>query len=112
MLQKELAMPQPRKYANRAEQQAAYRQRQLIAQHALLESKGLPRLPAVPTIPGHTRWNAMIRTAYTLLTNAAEEMQDYYDDRSEEWQEGEKAEALIEKMEQIQEAAENVSLLM
>ena len=64
------------------------------------------------TIPGHTRWNAMIRTAYTLLTNAAEEMQDYYDDRSEEWQEGEKAEALIEKMEQIQEAAENVSLLM
>ena len=84
----------------------------LIAQHALLESKGLPRLPAVPTIPGHTRWNAMIRTAYTLLTNAAEEMQDYYDDRSEEWQKGEKAEALIEKMEQIQEAAENVSLLM
>ena len=54
----------------------------------------------------------MIRTAYTLLTNAAEEMQDYYDDRSEEWQKGEKAEALIEKMEQIQEAAENVSLLM
>src|SRR5580700_11709051 len=78
----EATMPQPRKYAGRAAQQAAYRKRQAREREALLASKGLPLLPAISTIPGHARWNAMLVYAQTLLTDAADEMQEYHDDRS------------------------------
>lgn len=101
-------MPQPRKYANRAAQQAEYRKRQAGAQRRLLESKGLPLLPAISTIPGHARWTAMIVQAQTLLTDAADEMQEYHDDRSEEWQDSAKAEAMLERVELLHEAAEQI----
>jgi hypothetical protein len=101
-------MPQPRKYANRAAQQAAYRKRQAHEQQRLMASKGLPLLPAISTIPGHARWNAMLLQAHTLLTDAADEMQEYHDDRSEEWQESEKAEAMLERVDLFQEAAEQI----
>jgi len=101
-------MPQPRKYASRAAQQAAYRKRQAREREALLASKGLPRLPAISTIPGHARWNAMLLHAQTLLTDAADEMQEYHDDRSEQWQESEKAETILERIELFQEAADQI----
>jgi hypothetical protein len=101
-------MPQPRKYASRADQQAAYRKRQARERDVLLASKGLPRLPAISTIPGHARWNAMLVHAQTLLTDAADEMQEYHDDRSEEWQDSDKAETFIERIELLQEAAEQI----
>jgi hypothetical protein len=101
-------MPQPRKYASRAAQQAAYRKRQAGEQRRLLESKGLPMLPAISTIPGHVRWNAMLVQAQTLLTEAADEMQEYHDDRSEEWQDSDKAEDMLERIELFQDAAEQI----
>ncbi len=104
-------MPQPRKYASRAAQQAAYRKRQARERDVLLASKGLPRLPARSTIPGHARWNAMLVYAQTLLTDAADEMQEYHDDRSEQWQESDKAEAILERIELFQEAAEQIQQL-
>lgn len=97
-------MPQPRKYENRAAQQAAYRKRQTLAQQQMLSQKGLPPLPTLPTIPGQARWRAMIGQAQTLLCQAAEEMQSYHDERSEPWQESAKAEALLARMEYLQEA--------
>ncbi len=45
----------------------------------------------------------MIEQAHTLLNEAAEEMQSYHDDRSEQWQESAKAEELLAKLEQLQE---------
>src|SRR5580658_10550207 len=107
MLQ-EAAMPQSRKYASRAAQQAAYRKRQAREREALLASKGLPLLPAISTIPGHARWNAMLVYAQTLLTDAADEMQEYHDDRSEQWQDSAKAEAMLERVELLHEAAEQI----
>ncbi len=104
-------MPQPRKYANRAAQQSAYRKRQAGEQRRLLASKGLPLLPAISAIPGHARWNAMLVHAQTLLIDAADEMQEYHDDRSEEWQDSEKAEAMLERVELLQEAAEQIQHL-
>jgi len=101
-------MPQPRKYETRAKQQAAYRKRQALSKQELLARKGLPPLPAIPAMPGHARWNAMIRQARTLLSEAADEMQCYHDDRSEAWQEGARAEDLLTKLEQLQEAAEQL----
>jgi hypothetical protein len=107
----ETVMPQPRKYANRAAQQAEYRKRQDGERRRLLASKGLPLLPAISNIPGHARWNAMILHAQTLLTDAADEMQEYHDDRSEEWQDSNKAEAMLERVELLQEAAEQIQQL-
>jgi len=92
-------MPPPKKYANRAEQQAAYRQRRTLSERALLAQKGLPPLPALPTIPG-----AMLTQAQALLSAAAEEMQTYHDERSEVWQQSANAEDLLAKLERLQEA--------
>ena len=100
-------MPQPRKYATRAEQQAAYRERKLLSDRELLAQKGLPHLPAIPTMPGNARWSAMVAQAQTLLSKAIDEMQNGYplgdDDRSEQWQDSTKAEDLLAKVEQLQE---------
>ena len=97
-------MPQPRKYETRAHQQAAYRKRQTLSQQELLSHKGLPPLPAIPTLPGNARWRAIIEQAHTLLSAAAEEMQTYHDARSEPWQESSKAEELLAKLERLQES--------
>lgn len=97
-------MPQPRKYLNRAAQQAAYRKRQARSQQELLSLKGLPALPAIPTMPGAARWSAMIAQAHLLLQEASEQMQSYHDARSEAWQEGPKAEELLTRLEHLQEA--------
>ncbi|HLK59182.1 MAG TPA: hypothetical protein VKU00_21650 [Chthonomonadaceae bacterium] len=101
-------MPQPRKYANRAEQQAAYRQRRIVSDRELLAQKGLPALPAIPTMPGNARWSAMIAQAHLLLSEAVVEMQDYHDDRSEPWQESTKAQDLLAKLEHLQETMDQL----
>ena len=96
-------MPQPRQYESRAQQQAAYRLRVARAQQEQLAQKGLPALPVIPTIPGNARWSAMIQQAQHLLSAAVEEMQRYHDNRSEPWQDGPRAEALLARMESLQE---------
>ena len=96
-------MPQPRKYETRAQQQAAYRKRRAVAGQELLAKKGLPPLPAIPTIPGNARWSAMIEQAHMLLSQAIIEMQNYHDDRSEQWQDSARAEELLAKLEHLQE---------
>ena len=96
-------MPQPRKYANRAQQQAAYRQRRALSEAQHLARKGLPPLPAIPTMPGQARWRAMLAQARRLLSEAAEEMQSYHDDRSEACQQSERAQELLARMEQLEE---------
>ena len=101
-------MPQPRKYANRADQQAAYRKRRIVSDRELLAQKGLPPLPAIPTMPGNARWNAMITQAHLLISEAVVEMQDYHDDRSPEWQDSSKAEDLLAKLERLQETVDQL----
>ena len=101
-------MPQPRKYANRAAQQSAYRLRHAEQRVKLMASKGLPLLPAIPAIPGYARWKAMTRSAQVLLVYAANEMQCYYDDRSEQWQESDRAEELLNRIEHLAEVAEQI----
>ena len=101
-------MPQPRKYATRADQQSAYRQRRVASDRELLSKKGLPALPAIPTMPGNARWSAMIAQAHLLLSEAVVEMQSYHDDRSQEWQDSTKAEELLAKLEHLQETMDQL----
>jgi hypothetical protein len=91
-------MPQPRKYANRAQQQAAYRNRRAAAHRAQMQAKGLPALPPIAAIPGTVRWRGALRMAQELLELVCNEMDQYANDRSEEWQDSERAEEFADRL--------------
>jgi len=96
-------MPQLRKYANAAARQTAYRARVQEQRRAQLAARGLPPLPAIPSIPGNARWRAAIAQAGQLLAMVIQEMRDYHDDRSDQWQEGERAEEFTDRMTALEE---------
>jgi hypothetical protein len=96
-------MPQPRTHASHAARQAAYRRRQEQARQKELRNRGLPPMPAIATIPGHARWSAAISQAGCLLTMVVAEMQDYFDERSELWQEGDRGDTHQRRIEAVQE---------
>jgi hypothetical protein len=101
-------MPQPRVYENSAQRQAAYRQRVALARAQQLQARRLPPLPALPAMPGWARWRRLIQDAYRALQLAADEMAQYADDRSERWQESERAEAFQERLDAVLELLEAV----
>ncbi len=94
-------MPTPQIYANPAEKQKAYRARQEAARRQLLQAKNLPPAPAIPTIPGEARWQALNAHAIAALQTIQSEMQAYYDDRSETWQESDKGEEFQERIDAL-----------
>ena len=85
-----------------AKRQQRFRQRQALARRAEQERKGLPPLPAIPSLPGQARWRAALLSAHRLLAQVQEEMQSYYDQRSETWQEGEAGARFAERQECLQ----------
>lgn len=97
-------MPTRRKYATQAERQAAYRRRLAASREKELAARGVPPLPAVATLPGHRRWQALIQQAQRLLQTVEEEMEESYDQRSESWQESARGEAFQERLQALQEA--------
>lgn len=105
-------MPQPRCHENQAQRQQAYRQRSATARQQQLAARALPPLPALPAMPGHRRWRALFQLAHWALHAAGDEMQAYYDDRSETWQESDNAEALLEQIALVEQALEPLEELM
>ena len=99
-------MPQPRKHENPARRQAAYRARLETARRLQLRERGLPALPTISTMPGRIRWNAMFRHAEHLLCNAQAEMADYFDDRSETWQESDRGQEHQERLAAVEALGE------
>lgn len=104
-------MAPPRRYADHAARQRAYRARQEQARQEDLQAKGLPPLPALPTVPGRARWQALLRRAEQAVALARDEMQAYYDGRSDTWQEGERAAALAEQIEQLSAVLDDLAAL-
>jgi hypothetical protein len=49
-----------------------------------LRTKGLAPLPAIASMPGNARWSQAIAQVTCLLQSTVDEMQDYYDQRSED----------------------------
>lgn len=91
-------MPTQRKYENSAQRQAAYRLR--------CKARG-ESAPTVPTTgAAYSRWEKMRKQALSLLNQVVAEMEIYYDQRSERWQESEQGEAFLETMESVTEVAE------
>jgi hypothetical protein len=97
-------MPQPKKYASDAEKMKAYRARQAGARLEEREAKGLPAAPRISTMPGYRRWDATVIMARALLELTVTEMETYRDERSEAWQESDKAEYLQTRIDAIEEA--------
>lgn len=83
-------MPTPKKHKSNAQRQAAYRKRQELARHAERQQEGLPPLPVISTMPGTRRWTRMLEHARTLIETVKQEREDYYDERSESWQESDR----------------------
>ena len=95
-------MPTAQLYTTAADRQRAYRQRQAQAQRQQQQAKGLPAAPAIATMPGETRWRALHQHAATALNTLHTEMQDYYEARSEAWQESQRGEAFLERLEALE----------
>ena len=87
-------MPTPRKYADNAQRQAAYRAR-------CSWETGAIETP--PRRPGYRRWDAMVVQARTLLETITVEMDSYYEERTEVWQDSERGESFTERLESIEE---------
>jgi len=96
-------MPTPRQYASAAHRQAAYRLR--CREQARPAHGGAPR----PSQPGRRRWAALCAQALSLVELAGREMEAYYDQRSEAWQESDRGEAFSEVMESVAQIAEALS---
>ncbi len=96
-------MPTPRRHADQAQRQAAYRQRLTAARAQELQVKGLPSLPAIPTLPGGRRWELLRRQALELLKTMHQEMEGYHAQRSDLWQESERGEHMAERIDALQE---------
>ena len=64
----------------------------------------MPALPAVPSIPGTARWRATLLAAQELVQMIVDEMSEYYDERSETWQESDAAELFQERQQELEEA--------
>ena len=95
-------MPTPKQYTSDAQRQRAYRERQQQARLLERAEKGLPAAPAIATLPGEQRWQSLLAHAHAALMSVHSEMQTYYDARSDAWQESQRGEALLERMESIE----------
>lgn len=105
-------MPQHRRYSTNATRQAAYRTRQQTLRAVERRERGLPPLPTIPAVPGSARWKAALVIASGLLSTVSSEMQDYYDARSERWQESERGEAFTEHQDELTQLSEQLETLL
>jgi len=101
-------MPAPRRYADSASRQRVYRQRQKAASSL---GPGIPHPAAIRAMPSHSRWKALQDRARVLLAAVVSEMESYQEDRSDEWQESEKAIAFEERLDQVREALDAVDAI-
>ena len=102
-------MPQPKEYRSNADRQSAYRRRRNEAYAALQTAKGLMALPSIAAIPGWRRWRQVLEQAEQAVRDIHDQMQSYYDERSDDWLESEKADAFTEKMEAVEELIDQVA---
>jgi len=104
-------MPFPRQYPDHAARQRAYRARQADARLAEQAAKGLPAAPSLPTLPSRARWQALLAHAQAALETARDEMQTYYDARSDAWQQGDRATTLQEQLDTLTKVIDDLDTL-
>ena len=105
-------MPQARKHASHAARQSAYRRRIEESRQAALAAKGLPPLPAIPSMPGQLRWKASLTNARDLIASTLTEMQDYCAERSDRWHDSDRGAEHDERMATVEAALAAVDELL
>jgi hypothetical protein len=95
-------MPQPKKHVSHAARQTAYRLRCQEARTEEQKQQGLPALPTLPTLPGTARWRSAVGSARLLLETTQAEMQAYFDERTEVWQEGERGQLFLDRLQALE----------
>lgn len=104
-------MPAEKRYETNAARQRAYRDRRQGALQAALAAQDIPAVPVLATMPGTPRWVAMRSQCEKIMQAMVAEMEAYFDDRSEAWQEGEKGDAFAEKVDNVREALDVIESL-
>lgn len=96
-------MPQPRRYDDAAARQRAYRAR----------LKAQPAAARNAKAPGYAKWRKAIQDAYDLLEGTYEEIHYWMQERSERWQESDRAgdmESDRDSLYEIMEAIDNLAI--
>jgi len=101
-------MPQQRQYPDTAAKQRAYRARQAHARREELQAKGLPPTAPIATLPSRARWQALVTQARLSLATARDELHAYVAARSETWQESERAAALAEQFDALEQVLDDL----
>ena len=104
-------MPRTRVHLTDAQRQRAYRQRRQQAVQQQLQAKDLPPGSPISSMPGRSRWNALIHNALASLEMAHAEMENYCAGRSEPWQEGDRGQAWQEYLESLAEITQALTEL-
>ena len=109
-------MAQQRQHPDNAAKQRAYRARQADARRAELQARGLPPTAPIPTLPSRAGYpragvHALLAQARLSLETARDEMQAYHDDRSEAWQQGERAAALQDHLDALAQLLDDLDAL-
>lgn len=86
-----------------AERQRRFRERQ-AARDKATESAGLPAPRQISTMPSTARWNALLEAGRGKIEQLRDEMQEYFDERTEEWQESDRGTEMQERLERLEEA--------
>jgi hypothetical protein len=97
--------------ASNAERQKTFRRRLKQRLEAAGTPASLPDRPKIGTLPATKRWAAMHTQAMALLTTSLDEMQQYFEDRSEDWQQSDRGQAFQERLDAIEAAKEVVAEL-
>src|SRR5580658_9575943 len=95
--------------AQAAIRQSRFRKRQQETRRREQREKGLPSMPKISAMPGKARWQATVEAAEALLSQAAEEMEQYWEERSETWQESYGAEEHLQRTKRLAKIAETLS---
>lgn len=72
----------------------------------------LVALPEIPVAPGYPRWRQAMRQAHTLITLVQDEMQSYHDERSERWQESDRADDFRDQIDSLSDIEQALTELL
>jgi hypothetical protein len=101
-------MSQPPKYGSGAERQAAYRRRRAQAEATSTRQTPIAPLPSISSVPGTIRWRQVLDHAIRIVAATRDEMQTYHDERTERWQESERAGDFLDRLTLIEQIAEQL----
>jgi hypothetical protein len=99
-------MPRPRRHESNSQKQRAYREREKLALSSSMQN--LPKPSGLSAVPSAARWRLMKKQALTILRQLDLEMQNYWDARTEDWQQSEKGDAFQEWIDKVQDAVQAV----